>query len=403
MVIKMKKRSSDLFLVGLSLLLVVSFVSLPGRQAAGSERAELGFSLGEVLLRWRLVSSGFVSPESQMGEAGLSGALNQLKSSLSSSGFPEEIVKRVKPLERKLLEAKNRFLWPIQLGYWGFSQSGSSVTLSGAKIESISEEARFQSYRYLEFPDGEAGATVDITKKSLGAGSENFTLELWVNPSGTVSGTLIDLSSWSLALEDNGLVLDLPQGPISGTDITDGSWSHIALVTDGREVTVYQNGLTTVSSELSEPLGITGKLKLGGGFRGKLDELRLRTKAISPEGVSFDRPLDYLLGFPVIGWVNENFGPDERWNFYAGLLVSSLSVKGSSEMATIKPENLKDASDFLLGKIENVPAPPEDLPTSVQDEVTQLGELGKNEELTEEDRNKVNDILEGLVNYLGLS
>lgn len=403
MVINMKKRSSDLFLVGLSLLLVVSFASLPRRQAAGSERAELGFSLGEVLLRWRLVSSGFVSPESQMGEAGLSGALSQLKSSLSASGFPEGIVKRVKPLEDKLVEAENRFLWPIQLGYWGFSQSGSSVTLSGAKVESISEEARFQSYRYLEFPDGEAGATVDITENSLGAGSEKFTVELWVNPAGTVSGTLLKVPGWSLVLEDNGLVLDLPQDSITGTDLTTGSWGHVALVTDGKGVTVYQNGLVTMSSELSEPLGIPGKLQLGGGFRGKLDELRLKTKAISSEGVSFDRPLDYLLGFPVISWVNENFGPDERWSFYAGLLVSSLSVKGSSEMATIKPENLKDASDFLLGRVENVPAPPENLPTSVQDEVTQLGELGKNEELSEENMNEVDEILSELVNFLGLS
>ncbi len=392
-----------MFLVGLSLLLVVSFVSLPRRGATGSERAELGFSLGEVLLRWRLVSSGFVSPENQMGEDGLPGALNQLKSSLADSGFPEGIVKRVKPLEDKLVEAENRFLWPIQLGYWGFSQSGPSVQLSGAKVESISEDARFQSYRYLAFPNEEAGVTVDITEKSLGAGSEKFTVELWVNPAGTVSGTLLKVPDWSLVLEDNGLVLDLPQGRITGTDLTSGNWSHVALVTDGQEITVYQNGLATVSSGLSEPLRIPEKLQLGGGYRGKLDELRLKTKAIGPEGVSFDRPLDYLLGFPVIGWVNENFGPDERWDFYAGLLVSSLSVKGSSEMATIKPENLKDASDFLLGRVENVPAPPEVLPTSVQDDITQLGELGKKEELSEEDMNEVDEILSELVNFLGLS
>lgn len=199
------------------------------------------------------------------------------------------------------------------------------------------------------------------------------------------------------------LVLNLPQESITGTDLTAGSWGHVALVTDGKGVTVYQNGLVTVSFELPEPLGIPEKLQLGGGFQGKLDELRLRTKAISSEGVSFDRPLDYLLGFPVIGWVNENFGPVERWDFYAGLLVSSLSVKGSSEMATIKPKNLKDASDFLLGGIENVPAPPEDLPTSVQDEVTQLGELGKKEELSEENMNEVEEILSELVNFLGLS
>ena len=402
MVINMKKRSRDLLLVNLILLLVVSFVVLPGRQATGSEQAKLGFSLGEVLLRWRLVSSGFVSPENQSGEAGLSGALNQLKSSLALSGFPEGIVKRVKPLEAKLAEAETRFLWPIQLGYWGFSQNGASVTLSGATIKSISEEARFQSYRYLDFPDGEAGATVDITKKSLGAGSENFTIELWVNPAGADSGTLISVPGWSLTLQDNRLVLDLPQDTISGIDLAAGSWAHVALVTDGKEVTVYQNGLLTVSSKLSEELVIPGKLQIGGGFRGKLDELRLRTKSISSESISFDRPLDYLLGFPVIGWINENFGPDEQWDFYAGLLVSSLSVKGSSEMATIKPKNLKDASDFLLGRIENVPAPPEDLLASIQNDIGQLGELGKNEELSEADRSKVDEILAGLINYLGL-
>ncbi len=403
MVIRVKIKSRGLFLIGLSLLLVLSFVSLHGRQATGSDQASLGFSLGEVLLRWRLVSSGVVTPESQSGEEELTGALNRLKSSLKDTGFPQKAVNRVKPLGDKLSAAKSRSLWSIQLGYWSFRQVGSSVVLSGTEIGSISEEARSQSYPFLEFPDGGARATVDITEKSLKTGSENFTVELWVNPVDNVSGTLLEISDWSLVLRDNGLVVELPQGSVSGTELTANTWTHVALVTNGEKVTVYQNGLKSVESELSDPLETAGKLELGGGFVGKLDELRLRSKVISPAGISFDRPLDYLLGFPVISWVNENFESGDQWNFYAGFLVSSLAVKSSSEVAAVQPKNLSDASEFLLGKIEDVPRPPEGLPASVVDEIRQLGKLGKNDELSDANKSKVDEILAELINYLGLS
>lgn len=396
----MRRSATGTFLVILSILLVLSAFSISDRTVLGSEEAKLGYALGSVLLRWNLISSGLVSAGEDSAREPLESSLDRLEEALDSTGFPADLCERVKPLRTKLEAAKERKLWTIQLGYWSFGEEDSSVTLSGADRESINEEARFQSYRYLEFSEEDDRVMVDITEKSLPESLEKFMVGLWMDPGDPLTGTPVGGANWSLVLRDGEVVLEHPGGTVPGKELTHEYWTHVALVTDGDTVKLYQNGLPTGEADLSEPLKISSELELGSGFIGKLDELRVKQEKVNPEEINFDRPMDYLLGFPVIERVNENFESEETWNFYAGLLLSSLTVKGDSKVATVKVDDLKDVSDFLLGNREGLPEPPDSFPESGLADIKELGRLGELEELSEGDREEVEKLLESLVSYL---
>lgn len=395
-----KESTSAVFLLILSVLLVLSLFPVSDREALGSEEAGLGFALGGVLLRWNLISSGLVAADDDSVSAPLEESLDSLEGALTSTGFSKDLVDRVKPLRAKLEAAKSKSLWSIQLGYWSFSQEEASIALEGARRGSVNEEARFQSYRYLDFPGEDARAVVDLTEKPLPDPMEKFTISLWINPDGRSAGNPVEGTNWKLVLEDGDLALELPDGAVSGIEITSDYWTHVAIVTGGDSAELYRNGLSVGKADLPEPMEISTELELGNGFIGKLDEVRLKPESVGPEEIYFDRPLDYLLGFPVIGRANEKFQPEESWDFYAGLLVSSLTVKEESGVAAVKAKDLKNVSGFLLGDQEDLPDPPDTLPESVLEDIEELGQLGELEELSEGDREEVKKILDSLVSYL---
>ncbi|MBS3766388.1 LamG domain-containing protein [Candidatus Bipolaricaulota bacterium] len=395
-----KERTTVAFLMVLSVLLVMTVLPISDREVLGSEEAGLGFSLGGVLLRWNLISSGLVAAEDESVSVPLEESLDSLEDALTSTGFSEELVDRVKPLRAKLEAAKAKSLWSIQLGYWSFSQEEPSIVLNGARRESVNEEARFQSYRYLDFPEEDGHAVVDLTEKPLPDTMKRFTFSLWINPDGQSTGNLVEGDNWRLVLRDGDLALELPGGSVSGVDITSDYWSNVAIVTDGDSTELYRNGLSAGKTDLPEPMEISTELELGKGFVGKLDELRLKPESVKPEEIYFDRPLDYLLGFPVISQASKKFQAEESWRFYAGLLVSSLTVKEDSGVAAVKAKDLENVSRFLLGGQEDLPDPPDSLPESVQGDMEELRKLGEQEELSERDREAVKKILNSLVSYL---
>ncbi|MFP4135677.1 MAG: LamG domain-containing protein [Candidatus Acetothermia bacterium] len=396
------RKTTILFLIGLSFLLVLMGLSGSVRKARGSEEAGLGYSLGSVLLRWNLISSGLVSPGSDSIKDPLASSLDSLEDELDSGDFSADLVERVKPLKAKLEAAGEKSLWESQLGYWGFSDEETSVNLSGAKKGSVNKEARLQSYSYLEFSGDDDRAVVDLSAKSLSVPLDVFTVELWINPDPQSSGTVVRGSNWSLELGEGGLLVELPSGSVPGGEVVPERWFHVALVVDSSSAILYRNGLQVEEEELSESVKVGSELELGDGFRGKLDELRVRPKRVSPEEINFDRPLDYLLGFPVISLVNQKFDDSKAWEFYAGLLVSSLKVKGESGLAEVKSEDLKNVSDFLLGEGESLISPPDYLPETVFKDLNDLGRLGEKEELSQNDREEVGKKLDALASYLDL-
>jgi len=401
----MSKNKFSLSLIGLLFFLLIAapFFSV-GIKARGSEPAKLGAGLAGVLLRWNLVSSGFVSADKKVGGKGLAGALNYLGEVGKSSGLPPQIMKRLPPLEKKLAAAEGEYLWPIQLGYWGFTGGDGSLSLSGAEIRSASPEARVQVFQYLHLAKKTASAKVDIGKKTFSPPLDTFTLQLWVQPGGNSAGTIVGTGNWKLSLNNNRLELLDESGEVLLGTASDSAenWFHVSLVVEGENVEMFLNGTSVGQSVAPESLQVSSEVVLGRAFTGNLDELRLSPEPLERKLLRFDQPLDYLIGFPIITWAQSNWSAAELWHFYGGLLVSNLTIKRDSEVSSLKADNLLKVAEFLLGKVEGMPQPPDGLPGGVRNALTRLNQLGESEKLNEENRVEVEEVIGRLATYLDL-
>ncbi|MFW6104772.1 MAG: LamG domain-containing protein, partial [Candidatus Bipolaricaulota bacterium] len=375
----------------------------------GSEGAKLGGSMSRVMLGWPLMAH-LVGPANYPTDQ-LHSSLVSLKEFSNANGLPAFLVERISSLDRKLELAEKEDLWQPQPGYWDFSESDESLNISGA---SLSEEVlltgkengiqlgRKMSMKYLNFPERKSEVVVDLTEQLLSPPLENFTIEFWVRPEelkGT--GSIILCGNWKLNLTDDQVDLVGPQGNrlISGKNVLENYWTHISLTSDGEEAKLHRNGTVVGRAELPGPLIISQYLTLGKGFVGDFDELRINSRSVDSERLNFDRPINYLLGFPVIDWVRDNFSSDKLWRFYAGWLVTNLSLKRDNEEYSIKTDDLLNVADFLLGKVEDVPPPPDSLPDEVITNLERLEQLGENDELSSENALAAEEILENLISF----
>ncbi len=387
-----------------ALLILLTPILSPGAEVRGSEPAKLGAGLASVLLRWNMVSSGFVSPGKKIGDEDLMAALEGLENLAAENGLPSNVKGRLVPLKKKLAAAEDTYLWPIQLGYWSFSGGDDSVSLSGAEVKSASPEARVQVFQYLSFGK-EASATIDITKKTFSPPLKKFSLQLWVRPEKPLTGKLVATGDWELAFREGRLKLAGKSGKILSETgkIAFGNWTHVSLVVEGKTVKLYENGSLSGEDTISSPLQVTSELVLGKGFTGNLDEFRLTPKGLNETRLRFDQPLDYLIGFPIINWAQKSWSSDQLWEFYAGLLISNLTIKRDSEVSSLKADNLLKVGEFLLGEVEGMPPVPGGLPDEVRSSLNDLYRLGQSEKLTSAESSRAESLIERLVSYLDLA
>uniref|UniRef100_B0T7P5 MotA/TolQ/ExbB proton channel n=1 Tax=Caulobacter sp. (strain K31) TaxID=366602 RepID=B0T7P5_CAUSK len=143
----------------------------------------------------------------------------------------------------------------------------------------------------------EVGASPSLT---LAPGAP-FTISAWVRPD-ALAGAVALLARRE---GNQALVLGLDQGApfveVSGQRIAStaalvqGRWSHLAVTSDGRTVTLYVDGHSTVSTPAATP-ALSGPIAIGGdapggvlaGFQGGLDELRLSKAARSAALIQMD-------------------------------------------------------------------------------------------------------------------
>lgn len=406
-----KKRLHRMAVVGLNVLVVSFLICLFSFGTLGSEGAKLGGSISQVMLGWPLMV--LHGPANHPTDQ-LHSSLVSLKEFSDANGLPSFLVERVSSLKKKLELAKQEDFWQPQPGYWNFSGKDDSLNISGA---SISEEVlltgkeegrslgRKMSMKYLNFPERKSKVVVDLTEQLLSPPLQNFTIEFWVRPEGLKeTGTIILGENWKLNLTDDRVDLVGPQEDrlISGKNVPENYWTHVSLTSDGEEAELYRNGTVVERVELPSPLIVNQYLTLGKGFAGDFDELRINSRSVDNGYLNFDRPINYLLGFPVINWVRDNFSSDKIWRFYAGWLVTNLSLKRDNEKYSITPDDLTDVADFLLGKVEDLPPPPNSLPGEVINNLKKLGQLGENDELSQENLSDAEEILGNLVSFFDL-
>ena len=405
-----EKRLKGLMTILFSLILVLTLVSLSTQEVKASKEAQLGSSLGEVLLNWKLL---ILNGPSYIEGSGLDSSLVSLRGGLEKLNSPSSLIRRINPLRKKLERAETEDLWTYQFGYWNFAQEDPTVSLSGAKRE---EDILIDSnrkdglnsgrigFRYLGFDETEDEASIMVGESLDVPLSEDFTIEFWIRVRKGSADRVVKTKNWSLSLDEYLPVLKDSSGIriLEGKKMTSNNWTHLALIRDRSEVSLYQNGTEVDRVTMKESISISDQIVLGGGLIGDIDELRIKDSSVEREYLNFDRPIDYLVGFPVLTWAQSRFAIEELWHFYAGLLISNIKLKADSQQYSISGNDVTKVASFLLAETETELELPPTLPNGVIDEIKKMHQLGNNDGLTEKERDQVEQIIGSLAGYLDI-
>lgn len=195
------------------------------------------------------------------------------------------------------------------------SGGGHTATIEGA------EWARGKYGDSLKF-DGEEMVTIPASEElDL---TEEFTLEAWVRPeAGCEFGQIFvkeDAEEAHAAYVVSkhgsklGAYLGVPgveeESPSGSLEI--GAWQHIAVTFDGSKATLYVDGAEVGTAPVAEILSTSGDLRLGGshigshggGFVGRIDEVRIYNRALvgAEVGTDMEAPIQTPKQGPIAAW-----------------------------------------------------------------------------------------------------
>ncbi len=148
------------------------------------------------------------------------------------------------------------------------------------------------------------GATVECGAMPELNGLESYTLQMWLCPSTWTSGAklLTCGNNLAVALGQEGTVtasLGAQTVDVSSNGLKAGQWAHITLVVDNGQLTALVNGAvaTTSTGNFALPADC-GNMTIGGGYTGRIDEVRLWSTAL-------DNKHDYYTHTTINKWVPE--------------------------------------------------------------------------------------------------
>lgn len=130
-----------------------------------------------------------------------------------------------------------------------------------------------------------AEATANCGPLAALSGAENYTLQFWFCPAEWTEGaTLISRGDgFKVSLGKPGtLTLALGGGALTATsaDMAAGKWAQVTVVRDGANAKVFVNNSEVASQAVPAVATSNDPLTFGGGFVGRLDEVRLFKTAI---------------------------------------------------------------------------------------------------------------------------
>lgn len=129
-------------------------------------------------------------------------------------------------------------------------------------------------------------ATVHCGAMARLSGATDYTLQFWMCPdSWTQGATLFTLGNGGTVSlgADNTLVFDLggQQTTLRHSDIAVGQWAQITLIREGSTVKTFVNGTRRSNSGALGTLPeMTAEFVIGGGYSGRIDEVRLWNAAL---------------------------------------------------------------------------------------------------------------------------
>jgi hypothetical protein len=174
------------------------------------------------------------------------------------------------------------------------SGNGNTGTIHGAKRTSYGKHGKA-----LSFDGNDDVSAVDSSSLRLTAG---MTLEAWVKPSVSSSVPRHAIAKvrpaggfdYALAGSDgqgkaSGMVRTSGEYSTQAGALTAGRWSHLAATYDGSVVRVYIDGVLASSRSVTGAIATTGGvLKIGGVFKGVIDDVRVWDAARSASAIQAD-------------------------------------------------------------------------------------------------------------------
>lgn len=219
-------------------------------------------------------------------------------------------------------------------------ERGAAITANGNAAISITQSKFGGTSGYF---DGSGDYLISPTSTSLGFGTGDFTIEAWIYPvSINNDSSIVDMRS-AYSLGNGTFFIDyLSGGKIafydgatkygaSGTAISTGSWTHVAITRKGTNLNLFVNGNIDASGTMATDLGSSRPLGIGGSpysgdlggapFNGYIDELRI-TKGFARYTRNFtpaNSPFSHSSGDPhwdQVVWAFPLIGPNGSTAFY---------------------------------------------------------------------------------------
>jgi biopolymer transport protein ExbB len=106
------------------------------------------------------------------------------------------------------------------------------------------------------------------------------TLSLWLRADDVARGTLLDWGTLQVTLKAGKLEVRLDGSALAGGSVAAATWTHVALVLEGKRALLYVNGQEVASAAAPTP-DLAGPLQVGADLRGAIDELQLANTARS--------------------------------------------------------------------------------------------------------------------------
>lgn len=179
----------------------------------------------------------------------------------------------------------------------GDSIGGHDGSIQGAKWTS----GKFGSALSFSSEEGDVVTVPSSPELEL---TEAFTVEAWVRPTESQQWSAIAFKegaegSLSYLLAAGGPEALVPEGIIfPGGEAEDAAsatealpvdtWSNLALTFDGEDLRLYVDGALVATATAAPPGGGSGALRIGPGFTGKIDELRIYDRALDAEEIQTD-------------------------------------------------------------------------------------------------------------------
>lgn len=402
----MNKTTYSITTIILILSITVNLLAAAGTTNTKTQLSQTGLAAGTFLSHWGRFQAFQILqiPPPQSLIKLMFSSLNSLEKEISQ--YPELaklLNDRFKSLTSFLNYNLNQRVNERKPHYYFLFEDKTNFSDNGGKIFTISPPNSKKKYSYLVLKEVKDFVKIPTDSQSEDGGS--LTVELWLKPAVQSEGKVLQSSNWALAVSGSTLVLNISSEKtgedvkVSADDFPRDIWSQVAIVSCTDGVKLFVNGNLKGSKERQGPLELGETITIGKGYTGFVDELKIYFEQLHFTTLGFTKPIDYLIGEPIINWFQkQSLESGEMWHLFSGLVVSALNAKGDTE--TVKPSDLNQSIRIMSGKQPQMPQPPTTLPQNVKKALHTLETLAEKSEFSPEDSQLLSTQLKILTGYL---